>query len=102
MSNKIYYVYAVCDINNRIVYVGKGKGKRAESHLRGNSSSASINKMYFSGEDIFVRYLKENLTNAQALVEEAKMIREYSPCCNKIIPKISSKVYLQSLEDSDL
>ncbi len=82
-SNK-YYVYLLIDSsNNEIFYVGKGIGKRAESHIknyRGQRISnifrhKRIESILRSGNEVLIKYHAENLSEGLAFKIEGELIR---------------------------
>jgi len=80
------YVYALIDSsNNEIFYIGKGKGKRAESHekeyeksiISGFKKYIRISKIKDSGNNVIIKVLFNNISNDGAL-----MLERY--CINKL------------------
>lgn len=67
----MYYIYALVDpINNVPFYVGKGKNKRAFSHLRGNcegnkKKTNTIKMIRLLGHEPIVTFIAENIENEQ-------------------------------------
>lgn len=79
-----YYVYLLINpFNGEIFYVGKGKGKRAEGHLkenlRGTLSNGKkhkiINEIVESGEKPDIVVFSNNLEENDALTLERKLIQ---------------------------
>lgn len=80
----IYYVYILRDPRkeNEPFYVGKGKDRRAESHLASNNDDNPfkanvINKIRNSGLEPIVEYYNENLTESVAFTQEIALIKQY-------------------------
>lgn len=80
----IYYVYILLDPrkNNEPFYVGKGKDKRAESHIDRDDKhnplkTNVINKIKESGLIPVIEYHKENLCENIAFLEEIRLIKLY-------------------------
>lgn len=72
-----HYVY-VCLSNGNPVYVGKGKNDRINHCLSGISSNAGLNKLYLTGlTKMTVQKVQEGLTNEEALVKEADLIKSF-------------------------
>ena len=81
--SKGYYVYQVT-LKGEVVYVGKGKGNRADHVLSGKSHNYNLNKLYFEhlllGADLpVVEKVKYFSNEESALGFEAYMIRELLP-----------------------
>lgn len=81
---KIFYVYGLYrERKQKPFYIGKGHGRRAESHLmesnlRGKSHKSNIiRKDLADGKRIRVKILNEGLTEAQALKLECEWIAYY-------------------------
>lgn len=80
----IYYVYILRDPRkeDEPFYVGKGKDKRAESHLNSNKEDNPfktnvINKIKADGLNPVIEYHSENLTESVALNQEIALIKQY-------------------------
>lgn len=80
----IYYVYILRDPRkeNEPFYVGKGKDKRAESHLNSNNNDNPfktniINKIKAAGLEPVVEYHSENLVESVAFTWEISLIKQY-------------------------
>lgn len=75
----MYYVYAhIKRTNNDIFYIGKGKGKRAWI-IKGRSKywNNIINK-----HEYYIKILKENLSETDALILEKQYISQLNNLCN--------------------
>ena len=68
-----YYVYK-CFVDNKLRYVGKGKGNRYKHTISGRSTCAKLNKAFFDGKEIKVKIFKWGLTEEQAFFEESTLI----------------------------
>lgn len=82
--NKIYYVYEYIDPrNNKVFYVGKGKGNRLTTHLRKSSltkdtpKSKLIKEILNEGLSPIIQKVKENLTEEESLQYEMELIKFY-------------------------
>lgn len=64
-----YYVYIVY-VEGVPVYVGKGKGDRYKHPVSGTSSCLELNRDFFMGKYIEVRFLSKYKTEEQALKQE--------------------------------
>lgn len=81
-GNKFYVYLLVNPLTDRIFYIGKGKGKRAEGHLKENRTGKlsnhkkhqEINKIRELGYDPEVIVFKNNLTESEALKLEHYLI----------------------------
>ena len=73
-----YYVYLYVDPRTNVpFYIGKGKGDRAFSHLKGTSESAKakvISELNKLGKKPRIEILKHGLSEEQALLVEATAI----------------------------
>jgi hypothetical protein len=85
MINK-YYVYSLLDPrkNNQPFYIGKGSGKRAQTHLFETEENTDnirkflkIKKIRASGLEPVIEYIASNLEEDKAYDLEAKLIRQY-------------------------
>lgn len=68
-----YYVYK-CFVDDKLRYVGKGKGDRYKHTISGRSTCARLNEAFFDGKEIKIKFFKWGLTDKQALFEESKLI----------------------------
>lgn len=64
-----YYTYIVF-VNAKAVYVGKGKNDRYKHAVTGTSSCLELNRDFFQGKYIEVRFLEKYLTEEKALERE--------------------------------
>jgi len=86
-----FYVYAYLDINDKVVYVGKGKGRRYLDHL--SSAFSSKKRTYFlNWVKKYIDQYKENpqtifvvkhLTEEDAFILEKCLIKKYGKRVNK-------------------
>lgn len=85
MSDK-YYVYKVF-VNDEIIYVGKGKGKRYEHTLSGCSHNDKLNEFYFRnkllGEEKPYTEVFPMFDEEMAIAAEHMLILIHDPVCNK-------------------
>lgn len=74
-----YYVYSLCYPDGEPFYIGKGKNKRAFSHLLSKTAKQSVNDVISTlrGEAPIVFIIKDNLTEQQALAIEEENILRY-------------------------
>ena len=123
---KDYYVYKIVEEGSKkILYIGKGKGRRIKSHLRfirsHDKPNSYINSHLFyrcksilkNGGDIYEEKILDNLTEEEALLEEEKLISligidnlcnfSISGCSN-LPPKGSARYdeYVKKLSDASL
>lgn len=74
MINKsIYYVYVIFHKNGHPVYVGKGKGRRAEHHAK-FSHSRHLKNLYKKYGDLPLVKIRENLSEKEACETEIAFI----------------------------
>tara|TARA_B100000378_G_scaffold236018_1_gene202707 strand:- start:17172 stop:17789 length:618 start_codon:yes stop_codon:yes gene_type:complete len=94
----LYYVYLLINpITDEIFYVGKGKGKRAESHLRENITGKLINarkhivinEILDKGEEPRIIVFANNLEEKDAFSIERILIKRFK----KLITNASSGQY---------
>lgn len=64
-----YYVYVVF-VDAKAVYIGKGKNDRYKHAISGISSCLELNRDFFLGKYIEVRFLEKYLTEEKALKQE--------------------------------
>ena len=86
MEDFNYYVYKVI-VDNRLVYVGKGKGSRLNHVTSGSSHNSKLNEYYFrykllNETEPLVHIVKEFIYEGSALRYEKFLIRKYLPECN--------------------
>lgn len=107
-----YYVYFLLNSHEEIIYIGKGKGKRAWEHLKkfdksNTEKSKYIQNEFKNGRKISVVIHKDNLTEPQAFDLERNLIKKYkqsNPLFNikggngTMINSLS--VYLENIKDS--
>ena len=83
MTERRYYVYVYCDTrnNNQPFYVGKGTSNRYKDHLTRMSTSCNQHKtdkikaiQKATGEDPYIYFYAQNLTEQEALDIEAALI----------------------------
>jgi hypothetical protein len=84
MKMNIYYVYQLRLANSETpFYIGKGKGRRANSHLTMSSLATRnhknhiIKKAMMDGIVVLTEIIHQNLTEPDALAIEASLIAEY-------------------------
>ncbi len=84
-EDKIYYVYFLIDSrDNSIFYIGKGKGARAEDHLRnyrrgyiGNIfKHVKIKEIITSGNEVIIQYFATKLSEQKAFRIEGQQIKK--------------------------
>lgn len=92
-KRKEFYVYGVF-VNQTLRYVGKGIGCRYKHCTSGKSHVEQLNWCRDNNYLIEVRLLKENLTNAQSLVYEARLIESYGATLYNV--KGMTKEYYQA------
>jgi hypothetical protein len=82
---KKYYTYGIF-INSTIIYVGKGTGNRKDHHLKNfllhNTAvnrilRSKLSKATENGDKIDVTILVDNLSEDEALIQEANLIQKY-------------------------
>lgn len=78
---QLYYVYE-CHVDGILRYVGMGKGNRYKHCASGKSSCSELNRDFHEGKEIVVVKVKEKMTKMDALMHEAKLIREYDGLYN--------------------
>jgi len=78
-----YYVYQLVDPrNNKVFYIGEGKGKRAYSHLNFTSGCNNphkdriIKKIQNSGQQVIVEIVCDGLTKQQSMKLEEELINK--------------------------
>lgn len=115
-----YYVYILTDsISNKVIYVGKGKGKRISFHVqaakRFNEPPKQTNKHLFykikkileAGGEVLETKLVENLAEEEAFDVEADLISQFgidnlcnfSPRGSMNFPPKDSEKYKKLIED---
>lgn len=84
MKMNIYYVYQLRLANSETpFYIGKGKGRRANSHLTRSSLAIRnhknhiIKKAMMEGIAVLTEIIHQNLEESEALAIEAELIAEY-------------------------
>jgi hypothetical protein len=78
----MHYIY-VAKLDGRVIYVGKGFGKRYLHCASGGSHNVELNRLYFEGRDIVVEIYKDNLEKKEAELLEKQLITKLDPYCNK-------------------
>lgn len=76
-----HYVYMAFD-GEQLVYVGSGKGDRCNHVTSGISHNKELNRMHFSGKELFVYKAFERITQAEALRLESVIIKLMNPSAN--------------------
>lgn len=72
-----YYVYIITS-DDKIAYIGKGKGNRYKTHLDGRSNCALLNRDYFQGSVLKAYCYKSGIsTSDEALRLESALISSY-------------------------
>lgn len=94
-----FYVYGIYSEDDNLLYIGKGCGDRAYSHLLGSSSNSFINQRHFEGDNMSARKFSDNLSEERALVLEAQLINIEKPPFNKVKPKITKELYQEACKD---
>ena len=67
--NNEYYVYGIFS-DEKLLYVGKGKGSRMETHLTGCSSSSLLNAKFFEGVELFGHKFVSDISENRAKLRE--------------------------------
>ena len=104
---KDYYVYTVT-LDDIIIYVGKGKGKRSDHSVNGRSSNKELNRVYFKyellGHSKPLVSLEERLTESEALKREHTLIYIHKPRCNSLLKykRPYGYIYGEDLEKGDM
>ncbi len=96
--NNNYYVYGVFS-GEELLYIGKGCGDRAETHLTGRSTNTFLNHRVFLGEQLEVRKFLTGVSESRAKLFEAQLIHSEDPCGNIVKPRITEELYLTAVED---
>lgn len=91
-------VYRFLDISDRVIYVGKAKSliKRLKSYLAGDRLSSKTAMMVHNAERVI---WDETTTEIEALLLEAKLIKEYSPRYNILLKDDKSYPFLRITKD---
>lgn len=71
-----YYVYAVY-VNSYLKYIGMGQGNRYKHAISGTSHVKMLNKCFYSGKQIVVRIVEDNLFKEVAAQLESDYINYY-------------------------
>lgn len=71
------YVY-FATVNDEIKYIGKGEGSRWKHCISGASHLRELNKDLFSGKEVAVYIMKDNMTSQEALRLELDVISSLS------------------------
>ena len=104
---KDYYVYKVT-LDDVIIYVGKGKGKRSEHAINGRSSNIELNRVFFRhellGESKPIMSLERGLSESEALKREHTLIYIHKPRCNNLLKykRPYGYIYGEDLEKGDM
>jgi len=79
--SQVYYVYLHRDFDGLIMYVGKGKGRRAW-----HKASRDSAHLYWieECEHDYVEIVEEELTELQSFQLENRLLREEQPIFNKL------------------
>ena len=104
---KDYYVYTVT-LDDIIIYVGKGKGKRSDHSVNGRSSNKELNRVYFEyellGHSKPLVSLEVRLTESEALEREHTLIYTHKPRCNDLLKykRPYGYVFGEDIEEGDI
>jgi len=82
------YIYMVF-VDDQLKYIGKGKGSRYKHPNSGASSVVELNRDYFEGRNIVVRFAKKGLSDQAAILLERDLIgssKRYGRLYNKQYP----------------
>ncbi len=96
--NNEYYVYGIFS-DEKLLYVGKGKGSRMDTHLTGCSSSSLLNAKFFEGVELFGHKFVSGISESRAKLREAQLIHSENPPCNVVKPRITEELYLAAVKD---
>jgi len=80
MADKRFYVYAVA-IDCHVVYIGKGTGKRSQTHLRASHNPIlreAVDLARRAGKPVRTRILKRGMSEHEAFQMEGLLIERYA------------------------
>ena len=95
INSKEYYVYGLCDpLTDEVFYIGKGKGNRAEQHLKekiilGQGNSGKLNKIkniLDAKKEVKIIYYIQNINEEAAFFLEEILIERIGRSCLKYGP----------------
>lgn len=91
-------VYRFLDASNEVIYVGKAKSliKRLKSYLQENNISAKTARMIYYAENV---EWTETGSETDALILEAKLIKQFSPRYNILLKDDKSYPFLRITRD---
>lgn len=91
-------VYRFLDASNEVIYVGKAKSliKRLKSYLQENNISAKTARMIYYAENV---EWTETGSETDALILEAKLIKQFSPRYNILLKDDKSYPFLRVTRD---
>lgn len=81
--NNIYYVYIVY-VDNIPRYVGKGKGDRWKHCTGGTSHCVELNRDFFLGKKMEVKFAQESMSEKDALSLEKSLIQSFNALYNAV------------------
>jgi len=78
-----YYVYVAKDVDDKVVYVGSGKGARIDHVNSGHSHNPDLNRYVLTTAPFVVEKVFESLSKADSLIHEQLIQDLHKPLYNK-------------------